>query len=158
MSTPRIDMKQFNHLAPAVFTALRALGQAVADSGLEKSLIELVKVRASQINGCAYCTQFHINDARKLGVSQAQLDQLACWRDSLVFSAREAAGLAWTEALSRVAMEHVGEAVYAQLQAQFSESEIAFLTAAVANINAWNRICGPLLFTPPTSAAPAPQG
>ncbi len=150
--TPRISMHDYHKTAPAVFDAMRALGKAVADSGLEPLLIELIKIRSSQINGCAYCLQFHINEARKLALPQGQLDQLATWRDSPLFSAREAAVLGWTEALCRMPMEHVNDDAYAQLQAQFSEKEIAFITAAVANINAWNRICGALRFAPPAAA------
>ncbi len=153
MIEPRISMHDYHKAAPAVFDALRALGKAVADSGLEPLLVELIKIRSSQINGCAYCLQFHINEARKLALPQGQMDQLATWRDSPLFSAREAAVLAWTEALCQMPDEQVSDAAYAQLQAQFSVQEIVFITAAVANINAWNRICGSLRFAPPNAAA-----
>jgi len=105
--TPRIEMKQFGHVAPQIFAALRTMGQAIAESGLDKGLVELVKIRASQINGCAFCVQYHVNEAHKFSVPQGQLDQLAVWRDSPLFSAREAAALAWTEALCRMPQAHV---------------------------------------------------
>ena len=149
----RISMHDYHKAAPQVFDALRALGQAVADSGLAKDLVELIKVRASQVNGCAYCLQFHLNEARKLALPAAKLDQLATWHESPVYSPRESAALAWTEALCRMPAGPVAEADYTGLQAQFSEKEIVFLTAAIANINAWNRICGPLHFAPPSPVA-----
>lgn len=144
----RIDKSRYDRTVPAVTAALRALGKAVDDSGLDKALTELIKLRASQINGCAYCVQYHLNVARQLEVSPAKLDLVAAWRDAGVFSAREQAALAWTEAVTLMAGNEVPDAVYAQLQGQFSESEIAFLSAAVAAINAWNRIAGALHFAP----------
>ena len=145
----RSDRPAFEHAAPGVIAALRMLGKAVDDSGLDKSLTELLKVRASQINGCAFCLQFHLNLARKLGLAPAKIDLVATWREADVFSARERAALAWTEALTLMAQQHVADALYAELQAEFTESEIAFLTAAVGTINAWNRIAGALQFSPP---------
>jgi len=145
----RIDWAAFETHAGGVVSALRDYSRAVDASGLDKGLVELLKLRASQINGCAFCLQFHLNLARKLGLPQRQLDQLAAWRDSHAFSARERAALAWTEALTRMAAAPVEGSLYADLQAQFSEGEIANLTAAIAAINAWNRIAGTLRFTPP---------
>lgn len=145
----RIDWAAFETHAGGVVSALRDYSRAVDASGLDKGLVELLKLRASQINGCAFCLQFHLNLAHKLGLPQRQLDQLAAWRDSHAFSARERAALAWTEALSRMAAAPVEGTLYADLQAQFSEGEIANLTAAIAAINAWNRIAGALRFTPP---------
>lgn len=151
---PRLDYAIFNQLAPAVGAALRALGQAVDDSGLDKSLTELLKLRASQLNGCAFCLQYHLNLARALPQppAPAKLDLLATWRDAHVYTARERAALAWTEALTLMAGQHVDNAVYQELQRHFNTTEIAFLTAAVANINAWNRIAGALRFTAPVPA------
>lgn len=146
---PRMEMRDYNAVAPAVTAALRALSKAVDDTGLDKSLIELVKVRASQINGCAFCLQFHIDLARKHGLPQAKLDLVAVWQEVALFSDRERAALAWTEALTLMAGRGVAEPVYTQLQQQFSAAEIPFLTAAIGAINAWNRIAGGLLFTPP---------
>ena len=146
---PRISWNDFDRSAPAVTVALRALGQAVDDSGLDKSLTELIKLRASQINGCAYCIQYHLNLARRVGVVPAKLDLVAAWREAGIYGARERAALAWAEALTRMAERHICDAVYTELQAQFSETEIAFLTSAIGAINAWNRIAGALQFAPP---------
>ena len=146
---PRIDANRHDEIAPAVTAALLALGKAVNDSGLDKTLTELIKLRASQINGCAFCLQLHLNFSRNIGVPSSKLDLIAAWRDAGVFTSREMAALAWTEALTLMAGNNVSDTVYAELQGQFSESEIAFLTAAIANINAWNRIAGALHFTPP---------
>ncbi len=150
----RMDWADFEQQAPGVVGALRALGKAVDESGLEKPLTELIKVRASQLNGCAFCIQFHLNLARKLGVPAAKLDLAAAWHEAgAVYTERERAALAWTEALSLMSAAAVTDAVYARLQAQFSPSEIAFLTSSIAAINAWNRIAGALQFTPPVPAA-----
>lgn len=145
----RIGREEYDEVAPAVVAALRALGKAVDESGLEKPLTELIKVRASQINGCAFCIQYHLNMARKLGVEAPKLDLLAAWREVGVYTARERAALVWTEALTRMDRHSVSDATYAQVQAQFTRSEIAFLTASVGAINAWNRIAGALHFEPP---------
>ncbi|MDE2129157.1 MAG: carboxymuconolactone decarboxylase family protein [Betaproteobacteria bacterium] len=149
---PRIAWSDFERMAPEVPVALRALGKAVDDSGLDKALTELLKLRVSQLNGCAYCIQFHLNIARRLGIAAPKLDLVAAWRDAGVFSARERAALAWAEALTGMAGAHVCDAVYAEVQHQFNAGEIAALTTAVATINAWNRIAGALQF-----AAPIPQ-
>ena len=146
---PRISRADYDELAPAAVAALRALGKAVDDSGLEKPLTELIKVRASQINGCAFCIQYHLNVARKLGVAAPKLDLLAAWREAGVYTARERAALSWTEALTRMDRHSVSDATYAQVQERFTRSEIAFLTASVGAINAWNRIAGALHFEPP---------
>jgi AhpD family alkylhydroperoxidase len=147
-----IDMPDFEREAPDVVAALRALGKAVDDSGLEKSLTELLKVRASQLNGCAFCLQFHLNIARKLKVAPAKLDLVATWREVNLFSARERAALAWTEALTLMPVRSIPEEVDEEVRKQFSNTEIAFLTTAVGAINAWNRIAGALRFTPPVPA------
>ena len=146
---PRMGRDDFDRIAPAVIAALQALGQAVENSGLDKSLTELVKLRASQINRCAFCIQYHLNVARRSGVSAVKLDLVSAWREAGVYSTRERAALAWTEALTFMAVQDVSEAAYVELQAQFDETEIAFLTAAVGTINAWNRIAGALHFDPP---------
>jgi len=147
VSHARIDRADYNRLAPAAYAAMLALGKSVADSGLEPGLIELVKIRASQINACAFCTLYHTDIARRAGAPQRQLDLLPAWRDANGYSPRERAALAWTEALTAMAPET--EAEYAALAPHFTPAEIAFLTTAIANINAWNRIAGPLRFTPP---------
>lgn len=147
-----IDMPEFEREAPDVLAALGALGKAVDNSGLEKSLTELLKVRASQLNGCAFCLQYHLNFARRLKVTPVRLDLVATWREVGLFSERERAALAWTEALTLMPLRPVSETDYAQLQGQFSKTEIAFLTSAIGAINAWNRIAGALRFSPPIPA------
>lgn len=144
-----MEYEEFNRTAPEAAAALRALGTAVDKSGLEKELTELIKVRASQMNGCAFCTMFHLGIARTKRVPAEKLDLVAVWHDSPVFSDRERAALAWTEELTEMPRGGASAATYAAVQAQFNKSEIAFLTAAIANINAWNRIAGGLRFTPP---------
>ncbi len=145
----RVGMEDFASRAPAVPAALRRLGEAIDASGLDKALTELVKLRASQINGCAYCVQFHLNLLRKLGVAPEKLDLIAVWREAGIFSAREAAALAWTEALTEAPKHDASDEAYAALLSQFSEQEAIFLTAAIGLINAWNRIGVGLRFAPP---------
>ena len=148
-STPRISWDTFERSIPAASAALRALGKAVDDSGLDKRLTELVKLRVSQINGCAYCIQYHLNQARRLGVPEPRLDLVAAWRDAGVFTQRECTALAWAEALTGMAGSHVPDSAFDALQPLFHEVEIVALTTAIATINAWNRIAGTLRFTPP---------
>ena len=126
--------------APDTMKALLALENQVQTSGLERSLIELVKTRASQINGCAYCINMHTSDALKRGETEARLFLLDAWRESPVYSDRERAALAWTEAVTLISRDHAPDAVYEEVRAQFSEKEICDLTLAVAAINAWNRL------------------
>lgn len=145
----QMEWKTFAEMAPGVNAALLAMGKAIDESGLEKSLTELMKLRASQLNGCAFCTQMHLNVSRKAGVPETQLGLVAVWREAGVFSPREQAALAYTEALTLNPTSGVGEVLRDQLMAQFSSQELPFLTAAIANINAWNRIAGALRFSPP---------
>jgi AhpD family alkylhydroperoxidase len=107
---------------------------------LEPSLRELVKIRASQINACAFCLHMHLRDARKAGESQERLDLIGAWREAPVFSARERAALAWTEAVTLVADTHVPDEVYDTARAEFTEQELVDLTMAVVAINGWNRL------------------
>ena len=146
---PRIDWADFGERAPGVVTALRAFGKAVDDSGLDKKLTELIKIRASQINGCAFCLQFHLNIARKLGVSSTKIDLVATWAETDVYTERERMALAWTEALTGMAKRPVDDALYAELLSHFSPEEVVNLTASIGAINAWNRIAGGLRFAPP---------
>lgn len=148
-SHARVDWEDFRQIAPAANAALLALGKSAVDAGLPKDLLELIKVRASQMNGCAFCIQYHLNQARQLGVAPEKLDLVAVWREAGAFSAREQAALAWTEMLTDIARQGAPDAAYATLRAEFSEAEATFLTVAVATINAWNRIAGPLRFAPP---------
>jgi AhpD family alkylhydroperoxidase len=143
----RLERTEFRRIAPAVDAALLAMGKAVAESGLEPALLELVKLRASQMNGCAFCVQYHTNLARQAGVEREKLDLLPAWHDAGLYSARERAALGWTEALT--AMRAENEAAYACAVDAFGADEVVFLTAAIANINAWNRVAGGLRFSPP---------
>jgi AhpD family alkylhydroperoxidase len=120
--------------------ALFALETAVQNSGLEKSLIDLVKTRASQINGCAYCIHMHTTEARGRGEREERLYLLDAWHESPLYSDRERAALAWTEAVTLVSKTHVPDDVYDLARAAFSEAELVKLTMVVATINAWNRI------------------
>jgi AhpD family alkylhydroperoxidase len=117
-----------------------ALETYVKGSGLEASLIELIKMRASQINGCAYCLDMHARDARAQGESEQRLYLLDAWRESPLYSDRERAALAWTEAVTLVSQTRVPDEVYEEARRNFSEEELVKLTVAVAAINAWNRI------------------
>lgn len=124
---------------PKAMNALVGLEPQIADSGLEKSLIELVRLRASQLNGCAYCIDVHTADARKAGESERRLALLPVWREANVYSDRERAALAWTEALTLVADSHVPDEDWEQAKQQFEEAELVDLTLLVTTINAWNR-------------------
>jgi AhpD family alkylhydroperoxidase len=125
--------------SPATYQALLALQAAVDKSGLEKPLLELVKIRASQINKCAYCLHMHTRDARKGGESEERIYLIDAWHESPLYTERERAALAWTEALTLLPETGAPDDVYAQVAAQFSEAEIASLTLAIGAINIWNR-------------------
>jgi len=112
----------------------------VRHSGLEASLLELVKTRASQINGCAFCLDMHTKDARAHGETEQRLHTLAAWHETPFFSERERAALAWTEAITRVADTHVPDEVFEQVRKHFTEKELADLTFAIVAINGWNRL------------------
>jgi AhpD family alkylhydroperoxidase len=125
--------------SPDAYKALVGLEQALAKSGLEASLLELIRLRASQINGCAYCVNMHANDARKAGESEARLQTLTVWRETIFFTERERAALAWVESLTELATKHAPQDQFDALREHFNESEIVSLTLAIATINAWNR-------------------
>lgn len=143
--------ERLQDVAPGALAALLAMGKAVDDSGLEKALTELVKIRVSQINGCAFCIQFHLQIARRLGIDGMKLDLLSAWRDAGQYSARELAALGWAEQVTRLADHQPDTSAYAALQEHFSADEIINLTIAIANINAWNRVAGALHFPPPSA-------
>jgi AhpD family alkylhydroperoxidase len=124
------------------------LGQLAAKAGLDKQLLELVKLRASQLNGCAFCVQYHILQAEGLGVPADKLDLVVVWREAPQFSRRERAALAWTEALTDLG-GGISDEVYAEASTEFSEKELAYLTSAVAAINVWNRFGVAYRWTPP---------
>jgi AhpD family alkylhydroperoxidase len=119
---------------------MMALEANIKASGLEHSLIELVKMRASQINGCAFCLHMHSKDARAAGEAEERLYLLDAWRESSLYSPRERAALGWTEALTKIAETGAPDADWEALKAQFSEAEIVQLTLLITTINAWNRI------------------
>src|SRR6266487_2783101 len=147
MSHARSEYRNFKALAPDVFDLVLALGQAAAKAGVDKQLLELIKLRASQINGCAFCVQHHVLLSESLGVPQDKLNLVVVWREAPLFSARERAALAWTEALTLLT-EGVSDEVYAQARAEFSEKELTYLTSAIASINTWNRFGAAYRWTP----------
>lgn len=148
LNQPRVDYQSANRYAPNAFAALAALGKAVDDSGLEKELTELMKVRVSQINGCAFCVQYHLTLARKIGVASLKLDLVAVWRDAGVFSNREMAALAFAEDLTALQGHEPSHQAWSGVLEHFSESEAVFLTIAIGAINNWNRIGAGLGFAP----------
>jgi AhpD family alkylhydroperoxidase len=158
MDTPRIQLtfEAFTHAAPTITDTLRRLGALVAERGLDKPLTELVKLRASQLNGCAFCLQFHLGIARRLGLPAEKLDLLCVWRETDLFSARERAALAWTETLTLLHHDDSRSAAESALAAHFTPDEILSLTVAIGTINQWNRIAVGLRFPPqfPQHSAP----
>jgi AhpD family alkylhydroperoxidase len=134
----RIDPTR--HMKTDAARGMLALQRAVDASGLEHSLLELVKTRASQINHCAYCLDMHTKDARAAGESEQRLYALSAWQEAPFFTARERAALAWTEAVTLVADTHVPDEAHAAAREQFSEDELIALTWAIAAINVWNRL------------------
>jgi AhpD family alkylhydroperoxidase len=147
MSHARSEYSQFRTLAPEVYEVVLALGQAAAKAGIDKQLLELVKLRASQINGCAFCVQHHILLSESLGVPADKLNLVVVWREAPQFSARERAALAWTEALTLLPAG-ISDEIYAEASAEFSEKELMYLTSAIASINVWNRFGAAYRWTP----------
>jgi AhpD family alkylhydroperoxidase len=127
-------------VAPGAYQAMMALEQYIHGCGLEESLIHLVKLRVSQINGCAYCLDMHWKDLRALGESEQRLYSLDAWRECPYYTGRERAALAWAEAVTLVTQGHVPDAVYEEARAHFGPKELADLTLVVTTINAWNRL------------------
>ncbi|MGJ4801908.1 carboxymuconolactone decarboxylase family protein [Luteimonas sp. SDU82] len=126
--------------APGGYKAMMALEAYLHDAGIERGLLHMVKLRASQINGCAYCIDMHWKDARAAGESEQRLYGLAAWREAPYYSDRERAALAWTESLTNITEGHVPDPVYEAARDQFTDRELADLAWAVAAINAWNRV------------------
>src|SRR5690348_5740944 len=120
--------------------AMLGLEKYASGSGLERSLYELIKTRASQINGCAYCIDMHTKDARKAGETEQRLYALSAWRETPFYTERERAALEWTEALTLISDTDVPDALYENVRKQFSESEIVALSMAIIAINGWNRL------------------
>ncbi len=134
---------RLNYTSKAATGAYRAMSQLehyVKNSGLEAPLLELVKIRASQINGCAYCIDMHTKDARAAGESEQRIYLLSAWQEAPFYSERERAALEWTEALTLIADNHVPDDIYKRVSAHFTEEELVNLTLAVVTINGWNRI------------------
>lgn len=133
---PRID---YAHASPIAVKAMLGLQKAVNQSGLEKSLQELVKLRASQINGCAYCIDMHFKDAKAQGETDERLYMLSAWHEATCYTDRERAALLWTDTLTRIADRGVPDDVYESVREHFDEEELTNLTLAVVTINGWNR-------------------
>jgi AhpD family alkylhydroperoxidase len=144
---PGLDRRSFRRLAEPVVEALAAIDNAALAAGLEAGLLELVKLRASQMNGCAFCLQYHLNAARAQQVAREKLDLLVAWREVDVYTERERAALAWTEVLTEVELG-VSDEDFDEAREIFSEGELAHLSAAIGAINAWNRISVGFRFAP----------
>ncbi len=153
---------EYGKVAPGAYRAMAGLEKYVHECGLEAPLLELVKMRASQINGCAFCLDMHSKDARAAGETEQRLYLLNAWREAPFYSDRERAALAWTEALTLVSENHVPDDVYEEARQYFSEQELVNLSLAVVAINGWNRLAisfrsevgayQPGMFAPPTTA------
>jgi len=136
--------------APGVMKAMMALQNEVAQSGLDPSLVGLVEIRASQINGCAFCLHMHTRDARARGETEQRIYLLDAWRESPLYSERERAALAWTEAVTLLSTPRVPDSLYEEVRQHFNEKEIADLTLAIVTINGWNRLTAAARTTPGT--------
>ena len=152
--TPRLNPYQ---AAPDTVKAAVALEDHLANSGLERSLYHLVKTRASQINGCAYCIHMHTRDARAHGETEERLYLLSAWRESPLYSERERAALAWTDALTLIAETQAPDDVYEELRRHFTEQEIVNLTMLIGMINLWNRFAISLRAVHPVTKPQAAQ-
>ncbi len=130
----------FGKAAPDAYKAVAALEQYVQESGLDKRFIHLIKLRASQINGCAYCVDMHSKEARHHGLSEQWINLMCVWRESPVYDARERALLAWVDAVTKIAETGAPDADYEALKAYFSEEEMTKITVAIGTINIWNRL------------------
>jgi AhpD family alkylhydroperoxidase len=148
---PRLDFRKYN---PEPLQALLAMEKYIAGCGLDHKLVHLLKLRASQINGCAYCIDMHSIDARAAGETEQRLYALDAWRETPFYDERERAALAWIEAITLVAQTHVPDAVYEKTKEHFSEQEIVDLTYIAATINAWNRLAVSLRSVPGRYRAP----
>jgi AhpD family alkylhydroperoxidase len=148
---PRINALS---VSPAGFNAMLGLEQYLSSSGLEKKLLHLIKVRASQINGCGYCIDMHWKDARANGETEQRLYGLDAWRESPYYTPRERAALEWTESVTLVRDTHAPDGVYESIRGHFTEKEFADVTLAIAAINAWNRLVISFRTTPGTYQVP----
>ncbi|MCU7248062.1 carboxymuconolactone decarboxylase family protein [Pseudomonas koreensis] len=135
--SPRLD---YYSASPKAMKAMIAMEALTSSLSIEPPLLQLIKIRASQLNGCAFCTDMHSVDARRAGESDRRLYSIVVWRDSGFFNPRERAALAWAEAVTLLAESRVPDDVYQDARAQFSDSELVDLTMAVSTINSWNRL------------------
>ncbi len=151
--------ERFNYgrVAAGIYDAMDALDRYLGGCGLEDSLLHLVRLRASQLNGCAYCLDMHWKDLRALGEAEQRLYSLDAWRACPYYTERERAALAWTEAVTRVSEGHVPDEVYERARAHFGERELSDLTLAVVTINAWNRLSIAARLVPGTYQPAAPR-
>jgi AhpD family alkylhydroperoxidase len=150
MSHQRLDFKT---AAPQAYAALSGVERYIQSCGLERKLIELVKMRASQINGCAYCLDMHSRDARSQGETEQRLYVLNAWRESPLYSPRERAALAWTECLTRVATDGAPDDAFTAVEAEFSPKETVDLSVLIGMINLWNRLAIGMRLQHPVAAA-----
>src|SRR5206468_6920443 len=134
---PRIDYTRY---AKEALKSMLGLEKYISESGLDHKLIHLIKMRASQINGCAYCIDMHSKDARALGESEQRLYELNAWRETPFYNERERAALLWTEELTLIGQGHASDAVYDEVRQHFNEEELVNLTLAIVAINGWNRL------------------
>lgn len=141
--------------APEILKPVVALNEAVEQSGLETGLLHLIKLRASQINGCSFCVDMHSREARRDGESEQRINLVAAWRESPLFTDRERAAFEWTEAVTKLANGPVEDALFAHAREHFSEEELVKLTVAVSMINVWNRLCVPFRSIHPVEAVAA---
>ncbi|HKX31747.1 MAG TPA: carboxymuconolactone decarboxylase family protein [Blastocatellia bacterium] len=153
---PRLN---YAKVAPGALRAMYGLQKYIDDCGLEHSLQELIKTRASQLNGCAYCIDMHTKDARANGETEQRLYGLSAWRETPFYTERERAALAWTEAVTLVGEGHVPDEVFAEVRPHFSDDELVNLTLAIVTINGWNRLAisfraVPGSYQPPAKAQP----
>jgi AhpD family alkylhydroperoxidase len=148
------ELLNYAKASPQAIAAFRGVESYVRGCGLDHALLELIKTRASQINGCAYCIDMHTKDARARGESEQRLYALAAWAEAPFYSERERAALAWTEALTRIAAAPVPEALFEELRRHFSEKEVVDLTLAVIAINGWNRLAATFHSPPAGSYQP----
>lgn len=153
-----MERLDYHRIAPAAVTALLGVQRYVDGCSLEKQLLELAKLRASQINGCAYCVDMHSKDARALGETEQRLYAVAVWREAPFFSDRERAALAWTESVTLISQTGSPDEVYELARSQFSEKELVDLTMAIIAINSWNRLAVSFRAVAGTYQPPASAG
>lgn len=148
MNTQRLTSSNVKKSVPGLYPAASALSAAVSASGVDPELAELIYLRVSQINGCAYCIHMHNTKLREMGVSEAKRSLVVAWEEAGIFSEREEAAFRWAEAVTLLAVDHVPDETWAAVRAVFSEEEIVGLTTAVCAINVWNRLAVPFRYAP----------